>query len=49
VMGSSAQQFTDAVAVAEWIEQGVKSGRISAPMEKKGFWSKKEGDWSCWK
>ena len=37
VMGSSAQQFTDAVAVAERIEQGVKSGRISAPMEKKGF------------
>ena len=41
VMGSSAQQFTDAVAVAEWIEQGVKSGRISAPMEKKGFGVKK--------
>jgi len=41
VMGSSAQQFTDAVAVAERIEQGVKSGRISAPMEKKGFGVKK--------
>jgi hypothetical protein len=37
VMGSSAQQFTDVVAVAERIEQGVKSGRISAPVEKKGF------------
>jgi hypothetical protein len=44
VMSSSAQQFTDVVVVAERIEQGVKSGRISAPMEKKeGFWSKKEG------
>jgi len=44
VMGSSAQQFTDAVAVAERIEQGVKSGRISAPMEKKRFRSEKERD-----
>jgi hypothetical protein len=41
VMGSSAQQFTNAVAVAKRIEQGVKSGRISAPMEKKGFGVKK--------
>jgi hypothetical protein len=41
VMGSSAQQFTDVVAVAERIEQGVKSGRISTPMEKKGFGVKK--------
>jgi hypothetical protein len=33
------------MAVAERIEQGVKSGKISTPMEKKrGFWSKKEGD-----
>ncbi|XP_073261997.1 uncharacterized protein [Populus alba] len=37
VMGSSAQQFTDAVVVAERIEQGVKSGRISTPVEKKSF------------
>ncbi|XP_024439614.1 uncharacterized protein LOC112323885 [Populus trichocarpa] len=37
VMGSSAQQFTDAVLVCERIEQGVKSGRISAPTEKRGF------------
>jgi hypothetical protein len=37
VMGSSAQQFTDAVVVCERIEQGVKSGRISAPIEKRGF------------
>jgi len=36
-MGSSAQQFTNAVAVAERIEQGVKSGKIYASMEKKGF------------
>jgi hypothetical protein len=37
VMCSSAQQFIDAVAVAECIEQGVKSGRISVPTEKRGF------------
>jgi hypothetical protein len=37
VMGSSAQQFTDVVAVCERIEQGVQSGRISAPTEKRGF------------
>ena len=37
VMGSSAQQFTDVVVVYEHIEQGVKSGRISAPTEKKGL------------
>eukprot|EP00258_Populus_trichocarpa_P023615 XP_024439634.1 uncharacterized protein LOC112323891 [Populus trichocarpa] len=37
VMDSSAQQFTDAVVVCERIEQGVKSGRISAPIEKRGF------------
>jgi hypothetical protein len=37
VMGSSAQQFTDVVVVCERIEQGVKSGRISAPIEKRGF------------
>jgi len=42
VMGSSAQQFTDAVAVAERIEQGVKSGIIFAPTEKRGFEGKKK-------
>jgi hypothetical protein len=42
VMGSSAQQCTDAIAVAEHIEQGVKSGRIFAPVEKKGFKGKKK-------
>ena len=36
-MGSSAQQFTDIVVVAERIEQGIRSGRILAPVEKKGF------------
>ena len=41
VMGSSAQQFTDAVAVAERIEQGIRSGRISALVEKKGFKGKR--------
>ena len=41
VMGSSAQQFTDAVAVAERIEQGIKSERISVPIEKRGFAGKK--------
>ena len=42
VMGSSTQQFTDAVAVAERIEQGIKSGRIPSPMEKKGFSGKRK-------
>ena len=37
VMGSLAQQFTDVVAMAQRIEQGVRSGRISASVEKKGF------------
>jgi len=37
VMDSLTQQFTNDVVVAERIEQGVKSGRISAPAEKKGF------------
>jgi len=42
VMGGSAQQFTDVVEVAERIEQWVKSGRISAPVEKKGFEGKRK-------
>jgi len=42
VMGSSAQQFTNVVAVAERIDQGVKSGRISASVEKKGFEGKRK-------
>jgi len=36
-MGSSAQQFTNDVVVCERIEQRVKSGRIYAPIEKRGF------------
>jgi hypothetical protein len=36
-MGSLTQQFTDVVVVCERIEQGVKSGRISTPTEKRGF------------
>jgi hypothetical protein len=42
VMGSSAQQFTDVMAVAECIKQGVKSGIISTPVEKRGFESKRK-------
>jgi hypothetical protein len=42
VMGSSAQQFTDVVVVVEHIEQGVKSGKISALVEKRGFEGKKK-------
>jgi hypothetical protein len=37
VMGSSAKQFTNVVVVCERIKLGIKSGRISAPTEKKGF------------
>jgi hypothetical protein len=41
VMGSSAQQFTNIMLVCERRKQGVKSDRISAPTEKKGFKRKK--------
>jgi len=41
VMGSSTQQFPDVMVVCERIKQGVKSGRISAPTEKRGI-EKKE-------
>ena len=41
-MGSLAQQFTDAMAVAERIKQGVKSGRIYVPTEKRGFEGKRK-------
>jgi len=41
VMGSSAQQFTNVVAVAKRIEKGVKSDRISIPTEKRGFKEKR--------
>ena len=42
MMGCSAQQFTNVVVVADHIEQGVKSCRISTPVEKKGFERKKK-------
>jgi hypothetical protein len=42
VVGSSAQQFTDVVAIAERIEQGVKSGRICAHVEKRDFEGKRK-------
>ncbi|XP_073262693.1 uncharacterized protein [Populus alba] len=42
VMGSSAQQFTDVVAVAKRLEQGINSGKISTPVEKRGFGGKKK-------
>jgi hypothetical protein len=35
--GSSAKQFTNVVVVSERIKLGVKSGRIFAPTEKRGF------------
>jgi len=41
VMDSSAQQFADVVVVCEHIEQGVKSGRIFSPTEKRGFEEKR--------
>ena len=34
LMGNSAQQFIDVVAVTERIEQGIHNGRIFAPIEK---------------
>ena len=37
LMGSSAQHFFDAVRIAERIEQGIRSGRIMEPVEKRGF------------
>ena len=42
LMGSSAQHFYDAVRIAERIEQGIRSGRIAEPIEKKGFFGKKK-------
>jgi hypothetical protein len=41
VMGSSAQQFTNAVVVAKCIKQGIINGRIFELIEKKGFGRKK--------
>ena len=42
MMGSLAQQFTNIVAVAKRIEQGVKSDRIFASVKKKGFEGKRK-------
>jgi hypothetical protein len=42
LMGSSAQHFYDAVRIAERIEQGIRSGRIMEPVEKKGFVGKRK-------
>ncbi|KAJ6974614.1 hypothetical protein NC653_030665 [Populus alba x Populus x berolinensis] len=45
LMGSSSQHFYDVVRVAERIEQGIKAGSITEPLEKKGFVGRKrEGD-----
>ena len=42
LMGSSAQHFYDAVLIAERIEQGIQSGKIMEPVEKRGFVGKKK-------
>jgi len=42
LMGSSTQHFYDAVRIVERIEQGIRSGRIAEPIEKKGFVGMKE-------
>ena len=45
LMGNSSQHFYDVVRVAERIEQGIKTGRIAEPLEKKGFMGRKrKGD-----
>jgi len=42
LMGSSAQHLYDAVRIAERIEQGIRSGRIMEPVNKKGFVGKRK-------
>ncbi|XP_034932830.1 uncharacterized protein [Populus alba] len=42
LMGSSAQHFYDVVRIAERIEQGIRSGRIAEPLEKRGFIGRKK-------
>ncbi|KAJ7010290.1 hypothetical protein NC653_000894 [Populus alba x Populus x berolinensis] len=42
LMGSSAQHFYDVVRIVERIEQGIRSGRIAEPIEKRGFIGKKK-------
>nr|XP_034900655.1 LOW QUALITY PROTEIN: uncharacterized protein LOC118038417 [Populus alba] len=40
LMGSSAQHFYDVVRIAERIEQGIRSGRIAEPLEKRELYAK---------
>jgi hypothetical protein len=42
MMGSSTQQFSNVMAIAKRIKQGIKSSRISTFTEKKGFGGKKK-------
>ena len=44
LMGSSSQHFYDVVRIAERTEQGIKVGRITKPLEKKGFSVRKMKD-----
>jgi len=37
MMGSSAKQFINVIAIAKCIEQEIRSGKIFIPTEKKGF------------
>jgi hypothetical protein len=41
LMGSSAQHFNDAIVIAKRIKQEIRAGRISKPIEKKGFTRRK--------
>jgi len=42
LMGSSAQHFYDVMRIAERIEQGIRSGRIAEPIEKRSFVGKRK-------
>jgi hypothetical protein len=44
LMGSLSQHFYDVVRIAERIEQGIQSGRIAKPVEKRGFVGEKKGN-----
>jgi hypothetical protein len=44
LIGSSAQHFYDVVRIAERIEQGIQSGRIAKPVDKRGFIGEKKGN-----
>jgi hypothetical protein len=41
-MGSSAQQFTNIMAVVERIEQGIRTSRIYVPIKRRGFEGKRK-------